>query len=138
MNKAFYSILFFQCLIYFFLSILNTFVYKCHIHTHTWTSLKQLTTNSIPFFFFFFFFCMSNRPTLKKSISRNSILLNKKPSKQLIVENAVFPEQQTLPSITVCNLNLFFFLSHHHHLSFLPSFSQVNLQSQSKEKKRQT
>jgi hypothetical protein len=78
---------------------------------------------------------MSNRPTLKKSISRNSILLNKKPSKQLIVENAVFPEQQTLPSITVCNLNLFF-LSHHHHLSFLLSFSQVNLQSQSKEKKK--
>ncbi|CEG66175.1 hypothetical protein RMATCC62417_02803 [Rhizopus microsporus] len=38
-------------------------------------------------------------PTLKKSISRNSILLTTKPSKdsKLIVENAVFPEQQAPP-----------------------------------------
>jgi hypothetical protein len=46
-------------------------------------------------------------PTLKKSISRNSILLTTKPSKdsKLIVENAVFPEQQA-PPLTVCNFNI--------------------------------
>lgn len=51
---------------------------------------------------------MMARPALKKSVSRTSVMLAKKPSKeprQLIVENVVFPEQ----SLTVCNIIYLFF-----------------------------
>lgn len=87
-----------------------------------------MALNLVIFFFFYFFFLslrvMSSicsiednkipTPTLRKSISRNSVLPTVKPSKenrQLIVENAIFPEQQATP-LTVCNIYIFFYILH--------------------------